>query len=101
MLIDNCVGDIVLAFIDVFVRELKKALNSMLTTCEFNLVNKFRKALVVGLSLIVIKNIVLDLLMRLNDGIRHLASFGSKKRKVPFYDMIPQSQQHRTSTNKL
>ena len=70
MVIDNRVGDIVLAFIDVFVRELKKVLNSMLTTGVFNLVNKGRKALVVGLSLIVIKNIVLDLLMRLNDGIR-------------------------------
>ena len=70
MVIDNRVGDIVLAFIDVFVRELKKVLNSMLTTGVFNLVNKGRKALVVGLSLIDIKNIVLDLLMRLNDGIR-------------------------------
>ena len=41
----------------------------MLTVGVFNLVNKGRKALVVGLFLIV-KSIVLDLLMRLNDSIR-------------------------------
>ena len=41
----------------------------MLTIGIFNLVKKIRKAHVVGLSLIV-KNIVFDLLMLLNDSIR-------------------------------
>ena len=41
----------------------------MLIVGVFNLVNKGQKALLVGLSLIV-KSIVLDLLMRLNDSIR-------------------------------
>ena len=41
----------------------------MLTIGIFNLVNEGRKARVVSLPLIV-KNIVFDLLMRLNDSIR-------------------------------
>ena len=57
VVIDNRVGDIVLALIVVVVREPK---NSILTKSVFNLVNKGRKAYVVGLSLIV-KSIVLDL----------------------------------------
>ena len=68
VMIDNLVGDIVWAFIDVVVKELK-GLNSMLLIGIFNLVNEGRKAHVVGLSLIV-KNIVFDLLMLLNDSIR-------------------------------
>ena len=42
----------------------------MLTIVIFNLVNKGRKAHVVGLSAVIVKDIGLDLSMRRNDSIR-------------------------------